>query len=35
MATEYKLQQALDEVISGRTTFVIAHRALDRPKGRP
>ena len=26
MATEYKLQQALDEVISGRTTFVIAHR---------
>ena len=26
MATEYKLQQALDEVIRGRTTFVIAHR---------
>lgn len=26
MATEYRLQQALDEVIRGRTTFVIAHR---------
>ena len=26
VATEYKLQQALDEVIRGRTTFVIAHR---------
>ena len=26
MATEFKLQQALDEVIRGRTTFVIAHR---------
>ena len=26
MATEYKLQQALDEVIRGRTTFVIANR---------
>ena len=26
MATEYKLQQALEEVIRGRTTFVIAHR---------
>ena len=26
MATEYKLQQALDDVIRGRTTFVIAHR---------
>ena len=26
MATEYKLQLALDEVIRGRTTFVIAHR---------
>ena len=26
MATEYKLHQALDEVIRGRTTFVIAHR---------
>ncbi len=26
MATEFRLQQALDEVIRGRTTFVIAHR---------
>ena len=26
MATEFKLQQALDELIRGRTTFVIAHR---------
>ena len=26
MATEYRLQQALDDVIRGRTTFVIAHR---------
>ena len=26
MATEYRLQQALDEVTRGRTTFVIAHR---------
>ena len=26
MATEYRLQQALDEAIRGRTTFVIAHR---------
>ena len=26
MATEYRLQQALDDVITGRTTFVIAHR---------
>ena len=26
MATEFKLQQALDEVIRDRTTFVIAHR---------
>ena len=26
MATEHRLQQALDHVIKGRTTFVIAHR---------
>ena len=26
MGTEYQIQQALQEVISGRTTFVIAHR---------
>ena len=26
MATEHRLQQALDHVINGRTTFVIAHR---------
>ena len=26
MGTEHRLQQALDEVIAGRTTFVIAHR---------
>ena len=26
MATEYMIQQALEEVIKGRTTFVIAHR---------
>ena len=26
MATEYLIQQALEEVIKGRTTFVIAHR---------
>ena len=33
MATEYKLQQALDDVIRGRTTFVIAHR--PRPSEGP
>ena len=26
MGTEYQIQQALQEVITGRTTFVIAHR---------
>ena len=26
METEYKIQQALEEVVKGRTTFVIAHR---------
>lgn len=26
MGTEYQIQQALQEVVSGRTTFVIAHR---------
>ena len=29
MATEYRLQQALDDVITGRTTFVIAHSRLS------
>ena len=29
--TEHELQQALAEVIRGRTTFVIAHRLLDGP----
>jgi len=26
MGTEFKIQQALSEVVRGRTTFVIAHR---------
>ena len=26
MATEYQIQQAMSEVVKGRTTFVIAHR---------
>lgn len=26
METEYKIQQALQEVMKGRTTFIIAHR---------
>ena len=26
MATEYRIQQAMSEVVKGRTTFVIAHR---------
>ena len=29
------MQIALDEVMKGRTTFVIAHRLVDRPQRHP
>jgi ABC-type nitrate/sulfonate/bicarbonate transport system ATPase subunit len=34
-STERKLQTALDEVMKGRTTFVIAHRLATDPQRRP
>ena len=33
--TEHLIQQALDHLMEGRTTFVIAHRLSHRPPGRP